>query len=86
MTDACRRPVRGIIKPRPVGDPELELRTDLLTALRAGPIPGEDDLSCAIALTHLVWGELLAYGTQGGQRLDEAQISLRMVLTSLSPP
>ena len=72
--------------PGPWGTPELELRTDLLTALRAGPIPGEDDLSCAIALTHLVWGELLAYGTQGGQRLDEAQISLRMVLTSLSPP
>ena len=51
---------------------------------------GEVSVPCTRRLwpqpNNLVWGELLAYGTQGGQRLDEAQISLRMVLTSLSPP
>jgi hypothetical protein len=48
-----------------------ELREDLLTRLRSGPVTGVDDLDAAIALTKLVWEELQAYGTSGGTRLDE---------------
>lgn len=60
----------------PWGSPTLVVRTELLTALRAGPIPGEDDLSSAIAATRLVRSELEAYGTAGGERLTEEQIEL----------
>lgn len=60
----------------PWGAPALVVRTETLMALRAGPIAGEDDLSCAMALTRLVRSELEAYGTAGGERLTEDQIEL----------
>lgn len=53
-----------------------ELRTDLLTTLRSGPAPGDDDLETAITLTRMVHGELEAYGTGGGQQMAEDEIEL----------
>ncbi|MCT2100163.1 hypothetical protein M3E00_16500 [Dietzia cinnamea] len=47
-----------------------------MTRIRTSPIAGEDDVSCAIALTRLVWDELEAYGTAGGERLKDAEIEL----------
>lgn len=58
------------------GTPTLTVRKDLLTRIRTSPIAGEDDLSCAIALTRLVWDELETYGTAGGERLKDAEIEL----------
>lgn len=49
--------------------PTFKLRIDLLDQLRAGPVPGHDDLSCALALTRLVRAELEAFGTGGGEKL-----------------
>ena len=65
-----------------------KFRKDLMVKLRTGPPPGEDDLSTAIALTGLVWDELTAYGTGGGERLTDgemelAQRTLRVVLERL---
>lgn len=54
----------------------IALRTDLLNTLRAGAIPGDDDLETAIALTRIVHGELEAYGTGGGEQMSEEQIEL----------
>lgn len=53
-----------------------KLRKDLLSELRAGSVAGTDDLDAAIALTHLVWDDLIAYGTGGGETLDDKQIAL----------
>jgi len=60
----------------PWGTPTVDLRVDLLGQLRAGPVPGYDDLDVAIALTGLVWDELKACGTDGATRLDDKQIAL----------
>lgn len=60
----------------PWGTPTQTLRTDLLTSLRAGPVPGVDELEAAAALTRLVHSELVAYGTDGRNRLDDEQIEL----------
>lgn len=54
----------------------IPLRTDLLSTLRAGAIPGDDDLETALALTRMVHGELEAYGTGGGEQMSEEQIEL----------
>lgn len=59
----------------PFGVPAT-LRTDLLTTLRSGPIPDDDDLATAIALTRLVHGELTAFGTDGNHRLSDQEIEL----------
>ncbi|WP_457142137.1 hypothetical protein [Mycobacterium sp. URHB0021] len=53
-----------------------KLRRDLLNELRAGPVAGVDDLDAAIALTHLVWDDLIAFGTSGGNTLDDKEIAL----------
>lgn len=52
------------------------LRKELLNELRAGPAAGTDDLDAAIALTHLVWDELIAFGTGGGNALDDKELTL----------
>jgi hypothetical protein len=67
------------------GSPQLKLRTTLLSDLRAGPLPDEDDLTCAIVLTRLVRSELAAFGTGGGEQLVDAELevvqrTLRIVL------
>lgn len=53
-----------------------KLRRDFLNELRAGPVAGTDDLDAAIALTHLVWDELIAFGTGGGNTLDDKDLTL----------
>jgi hypothetical protein len=53
-----------------------KLRRDLLNELRAGPVARVDDLDAAIALTHLVWDDLIAFGTSGGNTLDDKEIAL----------
>lgn len=53
-----------------------KLRKDLLNELRAGPVAGADDLDAAIALTHLVWDNLTAFGTDGSNALDDKEIAL----------
>lgn len=53
-----------------------KLRKGLLTELRAGPVVGTDDLNAAVALTHLVWDELIAFGTSGGNTLDDKEVAL----------
>lgn len=53
-----------------------KLRRDLLNELRAGPVAHVDDLDAAIALTHLVWDDLIAFGTSGGNTLDDKEIAL----------
>lgn len=63
-------------KPNAWGSLTTELRVGLLEQLRAGPVPGFDDLDVAIALTGLVWEELKAFGTAGAVRLDDERISV----------
>ncbi|SIJ48664.1 Uncharacterised protein [Mycobacteroides abscessus subsp. abscessus] len=58
------------------GSSTTELRIDLLRQLRAGAVPGLDDLDVAIALAGLVWDELKAYGTDGATRLNDEQIAV----------
>lgn len=53
-----------------------KLRKDLLNELRAGPVAGTDDLDAAVALTHLVWDELSAFGTDGRNSLDDKEVAV----------
>ncbi|MCH9736963.1 MAG: hypothetical protein K0U78_20825 [Actinomycetia bacterium] len=53
-----------------------KLRRDLLKELRVGPVPAVDDLDAAIALTQLVWNDLIAFGTGGGNILDDDELTL----------
>jgi hypothetical protein len=48
----------------------------LLEALRQAPVDGVSDVSAAAGLLDLVQEELEAYGTSGGQQLDDRQIGL----------
>jgi hypothetical protein len=52
-----------------------KLRQDLLKELRGGPVSGVDDLDAAIALIQLVWNDLIAYGTGGGNVLDDKELA-----------
>jgi hypothetical protein len=62
----------------PLGFPGLaparEFRSDLMPALRAGPLEDDDDLATAIALTRIVHTDLEAFGTGGGEVLTAADI------------
>ncbi|MBL7486536.1 hypothetical protein I6A60_40135 [Frankia sp. AgB1.9] len=65
--------------------------TDLVEELRHGPIPGADDLEAAMAFARVVHDELLAYGTNGQNQLDNedaalALKALRSVLRRLGIP
>jgi hypothetical protein len=58
---------------QPVDEP----RMDVIGNLRAGPLPGDDDLETAIALARLVHAELEEFGTSAGvQRLNGDQIAV----------
>lgn len=63
-----------------------EPRMDVLGNLRAGPLPGDDDLETAIALARLVHSELEEFGTSAqvqrlnGEQIAVAQRSLRATL------
>ncbi|MET8139882.1 abortive infection family protein [Sphaerisporangium sp. NPDC005288] len=54
----------------------IELDEKLVTALRSGPINGENDVSACQGLLDLVHDELQAYGTSGGHRLTDEQMRL----------
>ena len=61
------------------------LDTDAIEGLRSGPLESAADAEAAYALAQLAHEELAAYGTDGSQRLDDAEIaavlrSLRAVL------
>lgn len=56
------------------------VKTELLTALRTGPLDGADDIEVAIPLALLIHDNLETYGTSGGQEMSEEHIF------SLSPP
>lgn len=76
----------GALQP---GKPTLD-RSFLLN-IRRNSAPEVDDLSCAMGLLRLVWEELEAYGTSGGQSLNdeeiaEAQKTLTAVLERLGVP
>lgn len=49
-------------------------RLELMTPLRAGPLPGRTDIEAAVPLARLVHDELERYGTDGGQELDEEEV------------
>ncbi|MCW2091003.1 hypothetical protein [Rhodococcus sp. KB6] len=46
----------------------------MMTKLRVGPIPGKTDVEVAIALASLAHDELQAFGTGGGEQLNDRQI------------
>jgi len=56
--------------------PTTKLRKDFLEELRTGPVAGTDDLDAAIPLTHLVWDNLTAFGTDGSNALDDKEIAV----------
>ncbi|MBM4487733.1 hypothetical protein MWT96_25180 (plasmid) [Prescottella equi] len=47
----------------------------LIKEIRAGSVAGRTDIEIAIALSQLVHDELQAFGTEGGQSLNDAQIA-----------
>ncbi|MGE2728975.1 hypothetical protein ACQI4F_05840 [Mycolicibacterium vaccae] len=55
---------------------DTKLRSDFLKKLRAGSVAGTDDLDIAVALTQLVWDELKAFGTGGGDTFDDEDLAL----------
>jgi len=66
-----------------------DLDEDLLTDLRRGPLPHQDDVAVALGLTQLVHEDLERFGTGGGERLDDRQMAevlrtLRAVLGRLN--
>lgn len=63
-------------------------RDDVMTQLRAGPLPDHADIEVAVPLARLVHDELERYGTGGGQELNDedirvALLALRVVLDRL---
>ncbi|MHA7198790.1 hypothetical protein [Arthrobacter alkaliphilus] len=61
------REIRDFLGSREVLDLEL------IHKLEPGPIPGDDDLASAINLTRLVHEQFVAFGTDGSQRIDNAE-------------
>lgn len=60
----------------------------LFRPLRSGSIPGHDDIEVAVPLARLIHDELEAFGTGGGNRMDDADmrdalLALRAVLDRL---
>lgn len=53
-----------------------KLRRAFLKELAVGPVARTDDLDAAVALTHLVWDELSAFGTGRGNALDDKEIAI----------
>lgn len=58
-----------------------KLNVTKLQTLRAAALPGRTHLQAAIALAALAHDELLAFGTGGGEQLNDAEMGL--VLTAL---
>ncbi|MEX2419570.1 MAG: hypothetical protein WD652_04255 [Acidimicrobiia bacterium] len=62
--------------PGPFGVGSSRLNTDLLTRLRQGPVTPHEDVDVAQALSKLVHDDLMAYGTGGGQTMDDPAMLL----------
>jgi hypothetical protein len=58
--------------------PETKRRldTELLESLRSQPLPDISDVKSAEQLLQVVWDELVAYGTGGGNDCDDKEISV----------
>jgi Abortive infection C-terminus len=52
------------------------LNTELVESLRAEPLPDTSDVTAAEALLELVWDELQAFGTGGGNSCDDKEIAI----------
>lgn len=52
------------------------VRVDLLEAVRLRPLPDRSDVEVGVALARLLHDDLEAYGTRGGERMDDAQCRL----------
>jgi hypothetical protein len=55
---------------------KLEPNVDLLDALRRGPVRGRDEVAMAQGVVDLVYEDLTAFSTSGGERLTNDQIAL----------
>ena len=64
----------------------LELDTSRLEALQRGPVRGRDEVGMAQGVVDLVYEELTAFGTSGGERLanDEIALAIRAMLSVLA--
>ena len=75
--------------PGPFGDLDpVVFNIDLIREIRSGPISDADDVEVAVALARLVHDELEAFGTGGGEELEdgamrEAILALRAVTDRL---
>ncbi|MBC9733934.1 abortive infection family protein [Nocardioides marmotae] len=58
------------------GQPQLD--EQLLARLRQGPLPDISEVAAGLGLLDLVQDELEAYGTGGGQQLDDREIAVAM--------
>lgn len=52
------------------------LNTEVLDSLRSQPLPDVSDVKSAEELLQLVWDELVAYGTGGGNDCDDKEIAV----------
>ncbi len=55
------------------------VKTELLTALRTGPLDGADDIEVAVPLALLIHDNLETYGTSGGQEMSEEDMRLALL-------
>ncbi|WP_157641334.1 abortive infection family protein [Longispora albida] len=63
------------------GQQQEQLKVDLLERLRRAPDPAHSDLEVSEALVVLLHREFMAYGTDGGQRLDDHNMRLAVRAT-----
>jgi hypothetical protein len=70
----------------PWGTAQRYLNRELLDGLRRGPMEGISDLEVALAITQQIHDDLMAYGTGGGEDLnnDECKIALRALNATLT--
>ncbi|UGQ41207.1 hypothetical protein [Rhodococcus aetherivorans] len=59
----------------PWGGTTSKFDLQLMKAIKAGPVEGRTDIEIAVALSQLVHDELTAFGTGGGQSLDDRQMA-----------
>ena len=64
---------------------DRQIRFDLVRNLKKGTIPGDDNLTTALALTRIVWEEYEAYGTDSSQSSsnEESRELLRTLILVL---
>ena len=64
---------------------DRKIRFDLVRNLKRGTIPGDDNLTTALALTRIVWEEYEAYGTDSSQSSsnEESRELLRTLILVL---